>query len=112
MFFEGQPSLSLVSQHFPTLKLFSPSISPIQPAFDHYQSTILNFATVRVHLTTFLTHGKNVIDIVHILQVSNGAECIVISKKFFLSHCTEAMKRRLLLEVKNSFIYLALLKYI
>ena len=29
-------------------------------------------------------------------------ECIVISKKFFLSHCTEAMKRRLLLEVKKS----------
>lgn len=30
--------------------------------------------------------------------VSNGVECIVISKKLFLSHCTEAMKRRLLLE--------------
>ncbi|XP_028406606.1 uncharacterized protein LOC114529077 isoform X2 [Dendronephthya gigantea] len=30
--------------------------------------------------------------------VSNGVECIVISKKFFLSHCTEAMKRRLLLQ--------------
>ena len=28
-------------------------------------------------------------------------ECIVISKKFFLSHCTEAMKRRLLLEVSS-----------
>ncbi|EDO48125.1 predicted protein [Nematostella vectensis] len=28
--------------------------------------------------------------------VSNGAECIMISKKFYLSHCTDAMRRRLL----------------
>lgn len=28
--------------------------------------------------------------------VSNGAECIMISKKFFLTHCSDAMKRRLL----------------
>ncbi|CAH3013636.1 unnamed protein product [Porites evermanni] len=28
--------------------------------------------------------------------VSNGAECIMISKKFFLSHCSDAIKRRLL----------------
>ncbi|XP_031549510.1 uncharacterized protein LOC116287037 [Actinia tenebrosa] len=28
--------------------------------------------------------------------VSNGAECIMISKKFYLSHCTDSMKRRLL----------------
>jgi len=28
--------------------------------------------------------------------VSNGAECIMISKKFFLTHCSDAIKRRLL----------------
>ena len=33
-------------------------------------------------------------------QVSNGAECIMISKKFFLTHCSDALKRRLLVTVK------------
>ena len=35
-------------------------------------------------------------------QVSNGAECIMISKKFFLTHCSDAMKRRLLVTVRRA----------
>ena len=40
------------------------------------------------------------------LEVSNGAECVLIKKSWFLKHANEATLRKLRNQVKNDKIYI------